>query len=314
MNTLQFSQAKLDRQVVTIVNKVFHDIEAASYIDRHPEIYNYEATQWKSLMSSLLHTYRNDRPGGIVLLDIGTGIGFVPSSISELLSNSDTVIFSDISSGMLQKAKEYCDKYVFKKIYTVVDEKYSQITDASVDVVTLNSVLHHIATPQVLFAQIDRVLKPGGIVIIKHEPNVLFGESLVLRSIYSILKMARPGQKKAGTAEQLPDAFLEQVIEKLKTEEGIEFIPPLTRSELQQIVDIHSPTAGGGLDTERGFNPYEFCRVHFPSYGLVRMKTYGYFGKIRDNKNFIRKIGSTLLKIILPNRGYFFDIVIKKKY
>jgi ubiquinone/menaquinone biosynthesis C-methylase UbiE len=314
MKRVDFSQAKNDSHLITTVNKVFHDIEAESYVDRHPEIYEYEATQWRELLLPLLLDYRAERQDGITLLDIGTGIGFVPASISTLLSARDTVVFSDISNGMLQKADEYCKKYSFNKVFTVVDEQYSQIADASIDIVTLNSVLHHIATPQVLFTQIDRVLRPGGIVIVKHEPNILFGESLILRNIYALLKMIRPAGKSVKVADSLDDVLLKQVATKLRDEENIEFIPALTKLELQQIVDIHSPTAGGGLDLERGFNPLQFCIVHFRTYKMLRMKTYGYFGKIRDDKNFIRKICSIVLKTMLPNRGYFFDIVIKKNY
>lgn len=314
MNIVTFTQAKNDPANVRVVNRVFHDVEAESYIDRHPEIYDYEAILWQNLFFPLITTYRKENSADIVLLDIGTGIGFVPHAIKNFLHTNDTVFFSDISPKMLNKAESFSKNFNFQKKFIIVDSKYSQIQDSSIDFVTMNSVLHHIPDLKSLYTQIDRILKPGGVLIIKHEPNILFSRSYLLRTIYNILKKIRFLKERVKKKNPISstDIFLDEVVLKLLNEEKIEFIPALTKSELQQIVDIHSPTAGGGMDMQRGFNPLDFCGVYFPTYHLVSMKTYGYFGKIREDKNFIRKYISKILKICMPDRGYFFDIVIKK--
>lgn len=314
MNTLNFTQAKNDPTIVRIVNRVFHDVEADSYIDRHPEIYTYEATQWQALIAPLFTTYRQESSQSITLLDIGTGIGFVPFAVKDFLYTTDTVIFSDISSKMLHKAEAYSKDFNFQKQFVLVDPQYSQIKDSSIDFITMNSVLHHIPDSKSLYAQIDRLLKPGGILIIKHEPNILFSESWLLRTMYKSLKIIRSlkqGIRKKESSYS-DNTMVLAVTKKLASEEHIEFAPVLSKSELQQIVDIQSPTAGGGIDTQRGFNPLHFCGIYFPTYHLVGMKTYGYFGKIREDRNIMRKSVGVILKTILPNRGYFFDIVIKK--
>ncbi len=312
-----FSQACSDSRLVTLINKVFHDVEADLYMDRHPEIYEYEAVQWRMLFKQQLQEYKKQQSDAITLLDIGSGLGFVPNAISPLFTDTDTIIFSDISTGMLKKAEELFMHAPFKKNFlNVHGASYDEVKSVSVDFVTLNSVLHHVPNIKALFSEIDRVLKPGGILIIKHEPNIRFSKSFVLRTLYSLLLKIRlkrstlRRRQSVGSSES--SSILTNVVQILKEKEGLVFRPELSLNQLQAIVDIHSPTALGGMDMTRGFDPTTMQKVYFPSYQVLVMQTYGYFGKIRDNRNQIRNLSSALLKTLFPNRGYFFEIVLKK--
>lgn len=60
------------------------------------------------------------------------------------------------------------------------------------DVITMNSVLHHLPDPGHLLAEVDRILVPGGTLVIWHEPN---------RRFYT----SRAARRRAATLGLIPD-------------------------------------------------------------------------------------------------------------
>ncbi|MEY2665224.1 MAG: hypothetical protein RLZZ480_329 [Candidatus Parcubacteria bacterium] len=306
MKSITYLEAKNNPALILEINESFHDIEAKIYENNHPEIYSYEKDSWKKIFSKMKALTVDN--GHITVLDIGTGVGFVPLAIADLLTNEDTVIFSDISGAMLEQARKNTESYVFNKKFVLTKNSYDEFLDSSVDIVTLNSVLHHIADVTNLFKEVVRILKPGGVLIIKHEPNIRFSRNLVLSNIYKILQLIR--KRNSNRSAPLNVIHLKTI--KLLESRGIVFMPELTGPELQSLVDIHSPTATGFLDGSRGFDPYVLAPLLSSRAELIECNTYGYFGKIRDDATNVRKCFSRLLRSVFPRDGYFFDVVIKK--
>lgn len=300
------SACKTD-SVIKKVNEVFHDVEAGTYADIHPEIFGYESQSWSELFSWVRSQLQSTRP--ITILDIGTGTGFVPITIAPSLTAEDIFIGTDLSKGMLIQSERNLEKNTFKKRFVQIKDGYEMLPSSSVDVVTINSVLHHIPNLKVLFTEMDRVLKSGGYIIIKHEPNIRFVKNRILRLLYLFLTLLR---KKRRFKAQVTDTPIHtKTIEKLE-DEGIVFDPPLSSFDLQSLVDIHSPTASGGMSTERGFDPYSLAETYFDNASLIKCKTYSFFGKKRDDSGRLRIIFSTILRKCFPKDGYFFDVVLKK--
>jgi SAM-dependent methyltransferase len=115
-----------------------------------------------------------------ILADLGCGPGFV---LRELSSVVDHLIGVDYSDKMLQHAR---DNLRDLRASGQVDLRLGAIEhlplrDGEVDAVLINLVLHHIAEPHGIFSEVNRVLKPGGSVIIidfkKHE-NESFREEM----------------------------------------------------------------------------------------------------------------------------------------
>jgi ubiquinone/menaquinone biosynthesis C-methylase UbiE len=327
MVMLTFESAKKNSDVILQVNTVFHDVEAEHYETRHPEIFSYERTSWLKTFRSIRERYFHGKD--INVLDVGTGTGFVIEAISPELTKDDTVIGHDVSQEMLKHAKKTFDQYAFKnRVVSSLASEY--IPSGSVDLVTMNSVLHHIPDAKSFFNEIDRILTPMGILIIRHEPNNRFATNRVLTSTYWLLAAVKRVFAKisrafptirtissrhisysAESGRESQPSILFKVTERLR-QEGIEFEPALTRNQLQALVDIHSPTALGGLDAQRGFDPFKLPATYLPGGRLVSCLTYSFLGKINDSGNIFARSLASVYRRLFPKDGYMFEVIIRK--
>ena len=94
---------------------------------------------------------------GDKVLDVGCGNGFIAHHLSNLLRKS--VVGLDVSSA----TSAHID-------YVAYDGKTFPILDCSFDAVLLCYVLHHAQNPLVVLAEVQRVLKKNGVVIV-YEDN-----------------------------------------------------------------------------------------------------------------------------------------------
>lgn len=293
-----------DSDKIKIINRVFHDWDADAYEDEHPEIYELERASWKELMSGMLAPIMEKQD--LRLLDIGTGNGFVLDVISPFITTSQTVIFSDISEKMIGVVTEKFKAQPYKKEFIVCEAARVPLPDASIDIITVNSVLHHIPNYDEFLIEARRLLAPGGALIIKHEPNIRFPQNAALRSFYLLLNKIKG--KGGHTVEHPIDSELVSALEHA----GIQFAEPVSKFQLQALIDIGSPTASGGMDMERGFDPYKIVAEVFPSAQDSRITSYAYLGKYNEQKNIATRMLAGLLKLIFPKDGFMFDLVVIK--
>jgi ubiquinone/menaquinone biosynthesis C-methylase UbiE len=103
-------------------------------------------------------------------VDVGGGYG----RLSKFLTNfADKVILAEPSQQQLDIAKIYLSDV------TKVEQKHLQAADlklpaGSIDLVLVVRVLHHLPDPAAEFAEIARVLKPGGIFILEFANDAHF--------------------------------------------------------------------------------------------------------------------------------------------
>jgi SAM-dependent methyltransferase len=146
--------------------------------------------------SGLMHEYRIaekfvaeiPKPD-LVIADLATGIGWTASLFSRL-PNVGSVDAVDISQHRLE--------LLFPQAIRMFDGEASKIkrklgsfyelgfADASIDVVFLASAFHHAANPLRLLTEIDRILKPGGNLILIGE-NFIGARAIARRVIKKIL-------------------------------------------------------------------------------------------------------------------------------
>lgn len=308
MKKITFNEAKNSPELITLINVSYHDVEAKYYDSNHPEILNTESESWERLINEPLKTLR-EKSQNLKIADFGTGTGFVPETISGLLKQGDLVYLCDISNEMLDKAEQRLSRHDFDTQRILIKDNLLNIENATIDLMTMNSVLHHIAEPEKIFLELRRVLKIGGILVIKHEPNVRFGNNLLLRFIFNFIKRFQPKSQHDSLASN--NLMHNEVISALK-DKGYELDSSISMGELQSLVDVHSPTAKGGLAVGVGFDPYKISSSFFENNDFI-CRTYGYFGKFNDQSNVLRRFASSILQKLFPKDGYFFDIVIIKK-
>jgi ubiquinone/menaquinone biosynthesis C-methylase UbiE len=101
--------------------------------------------------------------GNEVVLDIGAGTGRFSLGIAKKLS-SGKVICLDLSEEMLQHLQRKAEKEGLKERIQILkgEASSSGLGNESVDLVMSNSVFHELSRPEAVLAEMLRVLKPGG--------------------------------------------------------------------------------------------------------------------------------------------------------
>lgn len=97
-------------------------------------------------------------PGSSLALEVGPGEG---AFLTELAPRFERVIALDISESMLKVARGRCG--AFSNIEFTCGDTVAACEDGvQADCVVANMVLHHTSSPADIFADIERLLKPGG--------------------------------------------------------------------------------------------------------------------------------------------------------
>lgn len=266
-------------------------MQSAACTWRGSRIYRIEKDFWENVASRYV-----SRAEPVVCLDFGTGAGAVPLTLGQYLKKEDTFICSDISGGMLEQCEHNIRQEPFACEFSFIKIEGTRIPlrDHSVDVITLNSVLHHIFDLKAFSSEAARILKPGGIVIATHEPNktaslpfcgkvVRSVARIILRPRLLFLKLAqispfmertmRFALGRVSSRYRLRNKMLSDLAEQLKNEELIDF--NLRGTEIQQIVDFHS---------EGGFVKQEIISDIFGRFEIVYWETYDYLGFWGQNR------------------------------
>jgi arsenite methyltransferase len=102
---------------------------------------------------------------GDALLDVGAGDGLVGFGAVDRVGPGGRVIFSDVSSELVERCKEIASQVEGETEFDFVvasAQDLSSVEDASVDVVTTRSVLIYVEDKDAALRGFHRVLRPGG--------------------------------------------------------------------------------------------------------------------------------------------------------
>lgn len=107
------------------------------------------------------------------ILEIGPGVGYYTLDIAEWVGEEGTVEIFDLQQEFLDHtAKRAADRGLANVVPTQGDATALPFDDGSVDGVVLTAVLGEIPDPAAALRQIQRVLKPGGRLVV----GELFGD------------------------------------------------------------------------------------------------------------------------------------------
>ncbi len=139
--------------------------------DRHAA--DYDRRENRSWQEALRADLFGRARGDVLELGVGTGVTFAhyPSTLVSLTG-------LDISEGMLARARAKAASLPFPVTLRVADFQTLPFADSSFDTVTSSLALCGIPDPRLLFAEIRRVLRPGGrLLALEHirPPNPVLG-------------------------------------------------------------------------------------------------------------------------------------------
>jgi ubiquinone/menaquinone biosynthesis C-methylase UbiE len=102
------------------------------------------------------------------MLDIGTGPGHIPLLVCERISVS-RIVGIDLSTHMLRHAERHrqSSRHRDRIEFRLGDAKGLRFDDGVFDVVFSNTILHHIPAPAHFLAEARRVLRPGGVFLVR---------------------------------------------------------------------------------------------------------------------------------------------------
>lgn len=311
-------------ELIREINRVFHEVESKDYDERHPEVLRDERNNWSNLAKMIFPMLRGkDRKRSIIIVDVGSGTGFVPTMLLEHLSPRDILICNDISEKMLNVARKKLDNLGCKAkvMYKVGDIESLDLSDYDIDLFTVNSTLHHLPNLDIFFDKVKRHLKKGGILVLAHEPNKRFANNILLSSTYEILscKYLQPTRywtklRKILSRNQIfqQSKSVEQIVyERLVSAKTIERGDvQVDRHGIQMLVDIHSPTASSRVDKEKGLDPFKIMKK-FDDFSPLLFQTKVFLGEIKFN-NFLLRAIYRLFQKKFPHDGLIFTLVLRR--
>ena len=157
---------------------------------------------------------------GMATLDIGTGPGTIPLNLKR--SHPDIhFIGIDISQGMIRAAKGYASKAAIPLALSVGDGESLPFGSGKIDGVISLFAMHHMDHPDRLLLEIDRVLKPGGPLLIidfrRDMPAWLFKTINTLWQAAFLISAGR-----SGFADSVRSAWRPDEIESILKQTGID--------------------------------------------------------------------------------------------
>ena len=300
------------------VNEVYHDIESEVYRNRHPEIYQEEALRWEEIGRKYFV-----RPDPLTVLDIGTGVGFVPLTIAKYLKPADLVICSDISEKMLDLARDNLSRYTgIKKQFIKADALEIAHRCSKADIITMNSVLHHLPDYEEVLSGLAEIVKPDGYMMIMHERNQRFGNApslllksyRMLRSVVSkgyhfVHRLGQRGMRLAGLDHEdtTKKDFYERVQRAILDSKVCD--SRLSIEQINAIVDIHDPDEGG-----TGFDPYILHEKYFGDYRIAELFFDKFLGPwVETTHSALNRYLSSVIEKTHPDSGAIFGLILQRK-
>ena len=110
-------------------------------------------------------------PDSATLLEIGAGVG--SQAIPLALSYNYSTVITDISVASLDLNRQAVSSLSLESNieYYAVDGDYLPFQDNTFDIVLTHATLHHLPTPQKTVSEMARCVRPGGLLVLGHEPN-----------------------------------------------------------------------------------------------------------------------------------------------
>ncbi len=298
-----------DAWIVRTVNQIFYDVEAEYYDERHPEVIEGDAEWWSARGERLVKDLKSRLTAGrgLMILDVGCGTGFVSGLLSNFLAAGDLIVGLDHSEGMLDRARSKLSEEKLRLCrFARGDAADLQFLDQSFDMLTLNSFLHHVYDYRSVLNEIDRVLKPGGYLVLAHEPNREFFQSRFVRLAAAVWKLVGFGMK-------VPTDICAQINSRLR--ESQLTARDVRPGDILRLVEYHSPVEQGAIqiDKSKGFCLRDLLEQDLRGYTLIEEDEYStFYHRPLLERNPWLMCAAKAAGSLLNGKGNLFSAVLRK--
>ena len=277
---------QLTSELILRANELYHDLENAGYDERQQGWFAAEEALWRKLAQEHLL-----RMSPLRVLDFGCGTGLVSRTIGPLLRAGDALTCCDLSKGILEVCRKNLESLPIRCQTNFLHASGGciPVANSSLDAIVLNAVLHHLFDLAAFASDCARALRPGGLLIVAHEPSGDIERSDVGR--WAILK--HPGKLGVWLAERSALAeralrgitsavspgyrrrnrMLAEIARRLHEERLVD--RSLRGTELQGIVDVQVETGLRRAAIESAFSGFEF--VNWDTYN--QDQTFGFVAR-----------------------------------
>ena len=297
------------------INRIFHDFQCHVYDNMQEHMHREEAAYWQGLARRALGLAGRDGP--MAVMDYGCGTGMVAGVWSGVLGVADRLICMDISEGMLDRARQRLEGAP-AKVEFICGEAFSQRPDGQLDIVVLNSVLHHLPRPVEHLKQLASFLRPGGLLVVAHEPNRKWLDNPAMRAANQLkgkasqlvhglrrrLSASHAAQSQGGEGGK---GFTADVAAAINEANVVPW--EVKKEEVTKLANIHAPDDGKGDGL--AFDVEALSRELTAELTLVETETkaplggYGY-------KNPLLKTVERALCTAYPDDGSLFMVIWRK--
>ncbi|MHB8899265.1 MAG: class I SAM-dependent methyltransferase [Thermoguttaceae bacterium] len=244
------------------VNDALHAAEAATYDVRHATMYlEAGGAVWERLFS-----YLPSQPEELRFLDIGCGTGLVGHFAAMYVPHRvASMMLMDPSPNMMKVVQTKATNWPFDAELRTCDID-GLATEKPFDVVTINSVLHHVVELEPFVKKVQDLIRPGGVLLTGQDPRA------VAKTRYDCLLTARRAQAapsqlsgKASRSLQFWRNHVHRVLRQVGRMIGSKIHltelakeasrtlldndiirRPMDETSLYMVTDVHIPRSSGG--------------------------------------------------------------------
>ena len=272
-------------ELVAEVNQLYHALEAKRYDLTHREIHEQLPPLWGSMVR---HVEEALPRSGYRVLDFGCGTGFEAQQLLCHLSPDRIghLTCYDPCPEMLARCRERIAPLLPSAVFcSHRDDIAPSSSDEAYNLLTTNSLLHHLPDPAATITGLSPLLAPDALWLAGHEPSRRFYLNAECMTTYGSFRRERQWKR-----------FLspKQCLAKLEQSLGLADVParktareaflrgfferePTARA-IASLVDFHVPLSPAEAHWGRGFDLQELEQAFGSSWKLSWVRTYSFMG------------------------------------
>lgn len=277
----KFGASGSPEQLYWAVNEAYHTVESDLYDRIHSSMYVELDRVWNRLIEHL----PSDK-AKLKVLDVGSGTGLVGHMLDRLAPGRvERLTCVEPNAAMIEKAVKKAEQWKFP--IDVVHGLLSAVTPApTFDVITINSVLHHIVDLPVFLSTLKNHVREGGVLFTAHDPHgPAWSDEIALRRknsrhawryIDPLLvanAIRRRLAKHGGGAGNKTPALEDRVNALLLGNGAIQH--PMDIASIYAVTDVHVPGQPGTFGS--GLSPSALAE-NLPGFEVMDVAYYQYFG------------------------------------